>query len=729
MEPFDVLKDYHIVWTDQSKNSGDSMPLGGFDTGCNVWVENNELFLYFAKSGAFDEQGQMLKAGRLRITFKENVFREEFSQELRLETGDILICGKDIEVHLWADVSRSTVHVEISSKEPIHVNCAYEIWREGEQVLPEDGRIVFYHRNQKSILLEERLEEQGIGHLREYYPDVEKNRTSGGILLGSGMRYMGNGTGRYMNHGFKSYILGTEEAAREIKLDVLLHVAQTDTVEAWTEELFRNVKAATEDQDAHKRTLTWWDQFWKRSYVYIKPEGGSCADVDWQVGRNYQTFRYMLAANAYGEFPTKFNGGLFTVDAESFVSGHKGSPDWRDWEGIMFTAQNQRLVYWGMIKSGDFDMMKPAFEFYKRIVKPTKKRTEHFFGLKDSACYCEQIDANGLSAYYGKYGVDYPLQVRHHYVEALEFCFMILKYHETSRNDISEYIDFIMSVLNFYDYQYCELDARGKRIIYPSTALETYHAAPIVNVYGKAGVEANNYNDAETAVTNPADVIAALRDVIQALCGTGYISEEIRERLQKLDDELPEIPLETKKGHLVIAPCEFPEDYVKGNCEIPQLNTVYPYNTYGINKPDLKLAQDTYYYAWDEEDQLSHISWHPNGIYAARAGLTQEAVKYMRLKLGDSGRKFPAFWGPGHDYTPDHNWGGSGMIGVQEMLMQNLDGKIYLLPAWDLNTDVSFKLWADSRTEVTCNYKDGVLTYSIMPEMRKKDVILPKEFQ
>ena len=99
----------------------------------------------------------------------------------------------------------------------------------------------------------------------------------------------------------------------------------------------------------------------------------------------------------------------------------------------------------------------------------------------------------------------------------------------------------------------------------------------------------------------------------------------------------------------------------------------------------------------------------------------------MRLKLGDSGRKFPAFWGPGHDYTPDHNWGGCGMIGVQEMLMQNLDGKIYLLPAWDPDTDVSFKLWADDRTEVTCDYKAGVLTYSIVPEARKNDVILPRK--
>ncbi len=33
-----------------------------------------------------------------------------------------------------------------------------------------------------------------------------------------------------------------------------------------------------------------------------------------EIGRNYQLFRYMLALNAKGTWPTKFNGGLLTVD-------------------------------------------------------------------------------------------------------------------------------------------------------------------------------------------------------------------------------------------------------------------------------------------------------------------------------------------------------------------------------------------------------------------------------
>ena len=719
------LSRYNILWTNQSKDSGESMPLGGHDVGCNVWVEKEELFLYLAQSGAFDDHGNMLKAGRLRFSFSRNLFADGFRQELRLEQGDIRIQSNSAHIHLWADMFRSAVHIEIATKEPVSIQCAYENWRLEDTVEARNGEILFFHRNPTSALLDERLGEQGIEYLKPYFPDVEKNRTIGGLLSAPGMLYSGKGNGKYMNHAFVSYIQKTAEPTVSQTVDILLQCSQTETENEWIDAL-RKKKAETDaDFGAEEKTKEWWRSFWKRSYIYIKPDTGTPQDEDWQVGRNIQLFRYMLAANAYGEFPTKFNGGLFTVDAESFVPGHKGSPDWRDWGGIMFTAQNQRYVYWGMIKNGDFDMMKPAFEFYRRLVEPIKRRTEHFFGLKDCACYCEQIDANGLSGYYGKYGVDYPLQVRHHYVEALEFAFMILKYRETCYGDITDYMPFILSVLNFYDRYYPKLDERGKRIIFPSTAMETYHGAPLIWIYGKEGVEAANYSDEETAVTNPADVIAALHDTITLLLDLNLLSKKDSERFEKLRNELPPIPTEIKKGHKVVAPCEFPKKYYKGNCEIPQLNTVYPYHIYGIGRPNLQLARDTYDYAWDEEDQLSHVSWQNNNICAARIGNIPEAVRYMRLKLHDSGRKFPAYWGPGQDYTPDHNWGGCGLVGLQEMLMQNFDGKIYLLPAWDIHTDVCFKLWADRLTVVECQLKSGKLTVHTEPESRMADIILP----
>ncbi len=721
-----MLTSNAIRWTSQSAHAGESMPLGGFDTGCNVWVENDALFLYCGQSAAFDEQRQILKAGRLRVTFDRPVLRDGFSQALRLETGDILIKTDEATVLLWADTFRSAVHIEMTAKKAVGVTAAYEIWRD-DTVAATDGAITFYHRNGAGPnLLDKRLAEQGITHLKPLFTDVERNRQSGGRLVADGFVAAGTDSGRYFDRDFSAWRLKTPKPVTAATLCVYLHTAQTETVDAWVLGLDEKIAAAKADTAARENTLAYWREFWQRSFVHIKPLCDDPTDRDWQVGRNYQLFRYMLAANRCGEYPTKFNGGLFTVDAGAFVAGRSESPDHRDWEGFMFTAQNQRLVYWPMVKNGDFDLMAPAFEFYRRLTPSMKARTKHFFGLDDAACFCEQIDANGLSAYYGNYGVDYALQLRHHYVEALEFVNMLLTLHLTGGVDITPYMDFAMSVINFYDYQYAKRDENGKRIIFPSTGMETYHGGPTIHVYDERGPLIANYNDDETAVGNPADVIAAVDDTVRLLLQTDYPDEATRARLTAWLDELPPIPTEQKRGHTVIAPCEFPQDYQLGNGELTQMNTVFPYHTFGLHKPEtLTLARDTYIYGWDTEDQYIGCGWHTNNAVAARMGMADEAMKYTRYKLADSGRRFPAFWGPGHDYTPDHNQGGCGMVGLQEMLLQELDGKLYILPAWKRDTDVVFRLWASGRTVVDVDYRDGKLSYTVTPAAREADIVLP----
>jgi hypothetical protein len=117
-------------------------------------------------------------------------------------------------------------------------------------------------------------------------------------------------------------------------------------------------------------------------------------------------------------------------------------------------------------------------------------------------------------------------------------------------------------------------------------------------------------------------------------------------------------------------------------------------------------------------------SWHQDGIFFARMGLTAEAADYNTRKLRDSERRFPTFWGPGHDWVPDHNWGGSGMIGLQEMLLQTIGDQIVLFPAWPREWDVDFKLHAPGQTVVEGVLKDGELkSLNVTPPSRAKDVV------
>lgn len=101
-------------------------------------------------------------------------------------------------------------------------------------------------------------------------------------------------------------------------------------------------------------------------------------------------------------------------------------------------------------------------------------------------------------------------------------------------------------------------------------------------------------------------------------------------------------------------------------------------------------------------------------------GLTDEAAAITIKKLQDSCRRFPTFWGPGHDWVLTIT-GGSGMIGLQEMLMQTDGKKIYLFPAWPENWDVVFKLHAPYNTVLEGIFKGGqVIKLNVTPEGKKR---------
>ena len=133
-------------WTSQSKNSSESMPCGGHDIGMNVWVENGDLLVYLSRSGFFDENNTLLKAGRLRlhIESKKNVGKSifnspNFSQTLCLDDGAVYVQGGGVTVRLWADVFSPTVFATVSSKETVSATLSYESWRHHDRNVPREA--------------------------------------------------------------------------------------------------------------------------------------------------------------------------------------------------------------------------------------------------------------------------------------------------------------------------------------------------------------------------------------------------------------------------------------------------------------------------------------------------------------------------------------------------------------------------------------------------------------
>ena len=135
------------------------------------------------------------------------------------------------------------------------------------------------------------------------------------------------------------------------------------------------------------------------------------------------------------------------------------------------------------------------------------------------------------------------------------------------------------------------------------------------------------------------------------------------------------------------------------------------------------------------KDLLIVTAWRQGNIHAARLGETKLAQELSIKKMDNGPFRFPAFWPHDIDWAPDHNWGGSGMIGMQEMVMQthtSLDevnngnhGKIRLLPAWPKEWDVDFKLHAPDQTTVEGEFIRGQFTkLTVLPESRQQDLLI-----
>ena len=737
----DWLDSYNVLWTSQSKGSYESMPCGGGDIGLNVWVENNELLFYISRSGSLDENNCLLKSGRIRVKLTPNPFiNSNFSQQLNLRKGFVDVNAGNTNIRLWINVFSPVIHVDINSKEKLSAEFYYENWRykdrpvrkgegnansykwaipkglvtKADVIENSTDKVIFYHKNDAQTVFDVTVAQQGMDSVKNSMYNPIGNLTSGGMLFGDNLKFAGITSGEYAGTDYKSWCMKSVKPSSSHHIQIALHTQQTESLNQWKQGLADIVKGIKSNDD-QKRTQAWWNSFWNKSAIRIN-ESNKDSEA-WKIGRNYQLFRYMLGCNAYGSYPTKFNGGLFTFDPARVDSTLNFTPDFRKWGGGTMTAQNQRLVYFPMLKSGDFDMMKSQFDFYLRILKNAELRSKVYWN-HNGGCFTEQIENFGLpnpSEYGWKRpanfdkGLEYNAWLEYQWDTVLEFCNMILETKEYNNEKIDKYVPLIESALTFFDEHYRMLatqrgrkvlDGDGHLVLYPGSACETYKMA---------------YNSTST--------ISALKVVLEKMIEYSAADSTKSARWKQMLSTIPPITLREESGKKMIAPAKLWERI--NNIESPQLYPVFPWRTYGVGKKDLDVAVNTYLYDSDALKFRSHVGWKQDNIFAACLGLTEEAKRLVSLKMKDSELRFPAFWGPGYDWTPDHNWGGSGMIGLQEMLMQTNGEQILLFPAWPVEWNVHFKLHAPKNTTVEAELKDGKVTnLQVYPAERMKDVVV-----
>ncbi|MCU0374044.1 MAG: DUF5703 domain-containing protein, partial [Chitinophagaceae bacterium] len=250
-----VIDDYNIVWTSQSKNAGESMPCGGGDIGLNVWTERDEILFYLSRSGAFDENNVFPKLGRVRLRTTPNVFAgAAFRQELKLKDGYVEISTKKnrqtTTFKIWVDVHSPIVHVDWQSTQAIQVEAVYENWRfenlewtnpaqtwaslayrdapftatiYSDSIAFHQQGILWYHRNRDYSVFDFTVQQQGLDSVKPQLWNPLKNLTFGGYMWGANMQTESIESGRYADTKYKGYILRSKQR-KTGNVSIALHI-------------------------------------------------------------------------------------------------------------------------------------------------------------------------------------------------------------------------------------------------------------------------------------------------------------------------------------------------------------------------------------------------------------------------------------------------------------------------------------------------------------------------
>lgn len=722
----DFPDSYNVMWNTPSLHSGGSMPIGNGDIGLNLWVEQNgDLFFYISKTDAWSGIGRLLKLGKVRIRLSPNPFTDgsPFSQELMLSNGEIVISAgsgqQAVSLRIWVDANYPVVRVEAESPTAFQMETRLELWRkqarqltdpdelhsayglqnspnpvieEADSILPaESHSLTWFHRNTQSCYTFT-LENQSLGDLIAKYPDPLMHRTFGGCMMSDSMESTSD-TSLVSLQPRKKYL---------VKIYAL--TAQTETSDQWQQQLSALSAADNADvESARSAHQAWWNAFWNKSW--IKVYGSAEAET---VTRGYTLQRWINACGGRGAYPIKFNGSIFTVDTRAGTSSGFDA-DYRKWGGC-YWFQNTRLPYTSMLAGGDYELMQPLFKMYMDALPMRMETTEKYFN-HEGAFFGETIEFWGsycnndwnLNNGFGNTGTiaENPW-IRYYWTGSVELITMMLDYYDQTQDAafVTEtLVPFAEQIMKFFD-QHWPRGADGKILFSPAQSLETWHTA-----------------------VNPLPEIAGLSYTLHRLLKlpAAFVTTGQVEGWKKTLLDLPDLPIQTTSGDRCLLPAQqYSNSNNSENCE---MYAVFPYRMYGLGKADLSTSINTF----AKVAYGGTGGWRQNAIDAAYLGRTENARDFVAANFStkDPNSRFPAFWGPNFDWTPDQDHGNVAMIALQRMLLQTEGRRMILLPAWPENWNSEFKLMAPYQTIIQGTVENGkLIALTVTPESRRQDVMI-----
>lgn len=745
------LDDCNVTWDAPGGDSFGSMPLGNGDVGANVWVEDNgDLVFYLSKVDAFDAGHLLPKLGRIRLRLDPALDVDDFRQTLVLRDAAIEVRTGDVQLRVWIDAQQPVVRVQGTSATPRQATLAFESLRrmqEDTKPLPGSGtvgvlfhdrqdRLAWCYRNQSSAWAE-RLRAQNSPEMVAKAKDPILSRTAGGVLRAANFKRSAPDA------------LVSERPLTTFDCSVRILCNQPGSPQAWLAEAERPLKS---DWAAHQ---DYWREFWNRSHIFVSrcgegkvqldqcrftqfPQGSKAYEGRKEIGAALNAFqlsqrhaleRFCQAAASRGAVPPPYNGSIFTMDMPAGVMGfdkpkpHPVSPDGRDWAVLSFMWQNTRHPYWSMPARGDYDTIVPGMIFVRDGLEIGRDRCKKLLGM-DGAFIMEASWWHNVGVFNWE---GMPGHLRYHQLATIELPAIMAETYEHTRD--AKFLNEVLlpcaeAGLDYYASRFTKRDARGRMRMAGVGCAETYQG-----------------------VDNPCTEIGCLKYLLTKLLSF-EIDDARRAKWSKLLEEMPDVPLRRIRGMDLLA---VGEDYDSGReiCESPELYSIYPFRQVWLGQPELLAnARQSFHVrnisldGTDDKQPVETGGWQSAPVQAAYLGLAREAARLASINFNDQfihwtdnvdpsapfpqrpRARFPAFWECKMDGTPDNDHGANSVNTLQSMLLQSDGRKIFLLPAWPEDWDVSFKLTATFNTTVECVYRNGrVQSLNVTPASRRADLV------
>ncbi len=354
-----------LSFSEPPKRSEEGLPVGTGRMGSLVWTTPSALKLQinrvdvFANNGAtnsFPERHTDYSNGCGFVDidfvdFGEDVFVEpEFGQKLSLYDGVVSTRGKGVSTRVVASQASDVIAIEVEDNRdrPTPINIDLRMLRYQSQFhlgknfeLSQQNAVMVKTRNHFATSRLHTLENR-IGLTQSF--DEGTFHCGSAVVIG------------VMGRDAKAKIANETTARLSVaggkgRFTILISSAasfdsKADLVAGATEALVAAEKASFEQLLASNRT--WWESFWKRSFVLLRSKDGSAEKVE----AHHTYLLYLMASSSRGAFPPRFGGLIWYSNA-----------DLREW-GAQYWWHNVSCYYDALRSANHPDLLQPVFSMY-----------------------------------------------------------------------------------------------------------------------------------------------------------------------------------------------------------------------------------------------------------------------------------------------------------------------------------------------------------------------------